>query len=120
MKSAGTPRPLSGEVEKQLANMIDNLAEWGYPVGKFEIQIMVKDILDKNQIIEKRFKNNLPGDDWVNGFAKRNNLSKRAASNIKRSRAAIDEETVNDFFNNLEKVLEEIGNFLKKKSTFNK
>ena len=65
--------------------------------------------------MKRDLKKNLPGDDWVNGFAKRNNLSKRAASNIKRSRAAIDKETVNDFFNNLEKVLEEIGNFLKKK-----
>ena len=55
MKSVGAPRALSVEVEKRLANMIHNLAEWGYPVGKFEIQIMVKDILDKNKIIEKRF-----------------------------------------------------------------
>ena len=93
--------------------MIDDLAEWGYPIGKLEIKLMVKDILDKNKVIEKRCKNNLPGNDWINRFVKRNRLSKRAASNIKRSRAAVNEELTNSFFNSLEKVFEEIGEHLK-------
>ena len=65
------------------------------------------------RVIEKRFKNNLPSDDWVKGFTKRNNLSKTAASNIKRSQAAVDEKLANSFFDNLEKVFEEIGELLK-------
>ena len=74
---------------------------------------MVKGILDKKRVIEKIFLNNLPGEIWVNGFIKRNNLSKRAASNIKRSPAAVNEELTNSFFDNLEKVFEEIGEHLK-------
>ena len=93
--------------------MTDDLAEWGYPIGKLEIKLMVKDILNNNKIIEKRFRNNLPGDDWVNGFVKRNKLSKRAASNIKRSRAAVNEELTNSFFDDLEKVFEEIDEHFK-------
>ena len=57
----------------------------GLSYWKVRDNLMVKDILDKNRVIEKRFKTNLPGDDWLKGFTKRNNLSKRAASNIKRS-----------------------------------
>ena len=113
MKSVGVPRALSYMIKKRLAKMIDDLAEWGYPVGKLEIKLMVKDILNNNKIIEKRFKNNLPGDDWVNGFVKRNKLSKRAASNIKRSRAAVNEELTNSFFDDLEKVFEEIDEHFK-------
>ena len=74
-----------------------------------EINLMVKDIVNKSKIMEKRFKNNIPGDDWVNAFAKRNKLSKRAASIIKRSRAAVEESIMNSFTDNLEKVFEKIG-----------
>ena len=48
--------------------MIDKVAEWGFPVGKFELKLMVKDMLTKKgnynqkkfrkvkvQFIKKRF-----------------------------------------------------------------
>ena len=109
----GAPKALPDVIEERLAKTIDDPAEWGYPIGKLEIKLMVNDILDKNRVIEKRFKTNLPGDDWLKGFTKRNNLSKRAASNIKRSRVAVDEKLANSFFDNLEKAFEEIGEHLK-------
>ena len=109
MEKVDAPRALSSEVEGRSAKMINELAEWGYPIGKTEISLMVKNILDKSKIMETRFKNNIPGDDWVNAFAKRNKLSKRAASIIKRSRAAVEESITNSFIDNLEKVFEKIG-----------
>ena len=109
MEKVDAPRALSSEVEGRSAKMINELAEWGYPIGKTEISLMVKNILDKSKIMEKRFKNNIPGDDWVNAFAKRNKLSKRAASIIKRSRAAVEESIMNSFIDNLEQVFEKIG-----------
>ena len=109
MEKVDAPRALSSEVEGRSAKMINELAEWGYPIGKTEISLMVKNILDKSKIMEKRFKNNIPGDDWVNAFAKRNKLSKRAASIIKRSRAAVEERIMNSFIDNLEQVFEKIG-----------
>ena len=49
---------ISSEIEDQLAQMIDKVAKWGFPVGKFELKLMVKDMLTKkgNQIkkINKR------------------------------------------------------------------
>ena len=109
MEKVDAPRALSSEVEGRSAKVINELAEWGYPIGKTEISLMVKNILDKSKIMEKRFKNNIPGDDWVNAFAKRNKLSKRAASIIKRSRTAVEENITNSFIDNLEKVFEKIG-----------
>ena len=109
MEKVDAPRALSSEVEGRSAKMINELAEWGYPIGKTEISLMVKNILDKSKIMEKRFKNNIPGDDWVNALEKRNKLSKRAASIIKRSRAAVEESIMNSFIDNLEQVFEKIG-----------
>ena len=40
---------------------------------------------------------------------KRNNVSGRFASNIKRARASVDEEVVNEFFDHLERMYDEMG-----------
>ncbi|KAF2898979.1 hypothetical protein ILUMI_07196 [Ignelater luminosus] len=50
-----------------------------------------------------RFKNNLPGYDWTKGLVERHkqSLSKRLSSNIKRSRAAVNSETLTSFFDEL-------------------
>ena len=56
--------------------------------------------MDKSKIMETRSINNIPGDDWINAFTKRNKLSKGAGTNIKRSRAAFEESIVNCFLDN--------------------
>ena len=98
MKNIGVPRSLSSEVEGRLSKMIYEQAEWCYTIGKTEIKLMVKYIVDKSKIMEKRFKNSISGNDWVNGFSKRNKLSKRAASNIKRSQAAVNNKSITNSF----------------------
>jgi len=55
------------------------------------------------------FKNNLPGLTWVSLFLKRNpTLSVRLATNIKRSRAAVNKEMLEDYINNLKKVVADV------------
>ena len=34
--------------------MIDKVAEWGFPIGKFELKLMVKDMLTKKCNYNKR------------------------------------------------------------------
>ena len=34
--------------------MIDKVAEWGFPVGKFELRLMVKDMLTKKGKYNKK------------------------------------------------------------------
>ena len=49
----------------------------------------------------ERFTNNRPGIDWVNSFMSRHKLVLRQACNIKRNRASLRSETVNEFFSEL-------------------
>ena len=89
-----------------LARVVDDVAEWGFPVGGMEIKIMVRDLLNKKNVQSTVFKDNIPGVDWIKAFMERNKMSGRMASNIKRARSAVDETVVNSFFDELEKSLE--------------
>ena len=81
------PARNSGEL---LAEWVDQVADWGWPIGLVTLQLMVKNILEKNGIVAKRLKNYTPGEGWMRNFVKRNNISRRAASNIKRARVKVD------------------------------
>ena len=59
---------------------------------------MVKALLDGQGVVSK-WKDNYSGKDWTYSFRKRHNLAARMASNIKRARAEMSVETVNEFRN---------------------
>ena len=67
---------------------------------------MICSYLTKQKRNEPRFKNNVPGDDWIRGFIKRRKLTNRLTSNIKRSRAGITKSSLERYFNNLKKELD--------------
>ena len=90
----GRATVLSVMEERMLAKLIDDVAEWSFPLGRIEIKMMVKSLLDIKGV-KSRFTNNRPGDDWFDKFKKRNKLSQRLASNIKIARASVDAESVN-------------------------
>ena len=52
------------------------------------------------------FADNMPGDDFMNSFMLRNNLTQRLATNISHSRAAVSPEMVTEFFENAKEKLE--------------
>ena len=101
-KSAGRPTLLPAEDEKAIAELVDTVAEWGFPLGLMEIKLIVKDLLDSNGEVS-RCQNNMTGDDWFAGFMKRSKMSVRYASNIRYSRLKVDAEDITSFFNKLEK-----------------
>ena len=96
-------KPVGGQTfipakdEKILADLIDAIAEWGFPLSFNEVRYLLKYLLDEEGLVTK-WKDNMPGWDWLYGFRKRNKLSARMASNIKRFRAQVNEETVRNFF----------------------
>ena len=96
-------------VEASIKNILGQLADWKYPVGKLEVQLIVKDVLVSQNIVERRFTNNTPSDDWVKNFCERNKISSRFASNITRARASIDEEQVNNYFDRLQSSFDVLG-----------
>lgn len=52
----------------------------------------------------------MPGRDWAMSFVKRysHTLTKRLCQNVKRSRAGVNAETVNQYFNELTATLEDV------------
>ena len=48
------------------------------------------------------------GVDWLNSLMKRQNLTKHITDNVKASRAEVNAEIINEYFDNLTKTLENI------------
>ena len=96
--------------DQVIAKMADEVAEWGYPIGSFEIKFMVKDLLDSKNIKNSPFPNNVLGDNWFANFCKGNKMTKHLASNIKICRSAINEEIVNNFDKQISSMTLAMGN----------
>ena len=88
--------------------MIETLGDWGFPVTVEDTKDIIAGYLQRTSPIEKRFTNNRPGTDWVKSFMDRTNLTQRMASNIKRSRAVVNRETLDNFFHNIENICKEL------------
>ena len=72
------------------------------------MRCFLKGYLDRTGTVHKCFKNNMPGIDWVLGFLKRNQLTQRISDNVKAARAEVNEDIINNYFNELEWPLEGI------------
>lgn len=107
IKKKGGQTALSEEEEKIVVDRLKICSEWGYPVDSITLRLLVKEFLDRQGKINRKFKNNLPGKDFVYSLLNRHKteLSLRMCQNIKRTRAAISQEVINEYFNNLEKEL---------------
>lgn len=105
----GPVSALSPELEQTFANRLSLCADWGYPFELQEIQTLIANYLQLNGIKIPKFKNNVPGINYVKGFIKRHpELSHRFARNIKRSRAAVDYDCLKSFFDNISSELENV------------
>lgn len=58
----------------------------------------------------RRFKNNFPGVDYIEGFLKRHKqeISARISQNIKRSRAAVSPQVIEEYFTELQNSLKDV------------
>ena len=80
---------------------------YGMPLEFLDIKLIVKSYLSKMGREVKKFKNNIPGDDWIYGFRKRNpSITVRMCQNIKRARVTPDE--IREYFKNLEHALKDV------------
>lgn len=101
----GRPTVFSEGEEKLLVQTLAEVANWGYPLTQQDMKVMLKGYLDKRGRVEPRFKNNVPGDEFVRSFVKRNRLSYRSPGNIKLARAKVGQEEFTEYFNNIHGVL---------------
>jgi hypothetical protein len=107
VKARGGQPVLSKDFEDYLVGRILICAEWGYPLDYLDLRMFVKWYHDKKGMRIKKFRNNLPGEDWAKSFLKRHSdlLSERLTQNVKRARAAVSPIVINSYFDNLEKTL---------------
>lgn len=107
-KKHGGQTKLSELDEKKLVDGIITLSEWGFPITRSDIRLLIKSFLDRKGVKIDQFKDNYPGIDWFYNFMKRHNriLTERLAQNIKRAQAGITKDTVKDYFENLKKIIE--------------
>ena len=70
-KPVGRQTVLSLDEEQMLCARILTLAEWAFPLDAMDLRMLVKAYLDRRGIVCHRFKNNIPGYDWVLAFLKR-------------------------------------------------
>ena len=50
----------------------------------------------------------MPGNDWLHGFIKHHNLTKRITDNVKVARDEVNHEIINSYFDNLEQCLNDV------------
>lgn len=79
----------------------------GYPLEMYDLRVIVKSYLDRIGRKIRKSKDNLPGPDFVKGFMSRHKaeLAVRVCQNIKRSRAAVSSEIINNYFDKLERTI---------------
>ncbi|XP_065650631.1 jerky protein homolog-like [Hydra vulgaris] len=108
LKKFGGQTIISKADEVLIAQMLEAVADWGFPIGRLEVRIMAFNFL-KNRNGLNSFNLQIPGNDWLNSFMKRNNISGRNASNIKQSRSKLGVEMISNFFDEFEKTYESLG-----------
>lgn len=109
-KKAGGQTLLSSDEEKKLVKVICISAEWGFPCDTDDIKDLVQNYLEKCGKVITQFTNNRPGETWMQKFLCRHkeSLSKRLSQSIKESRAQINHQTINKYFDNLSEALKDV------------
>lgn len=98
------------EEEYAIIKSVITCSDWGLPLSIEDAQMVTKSFLDRQGRQITRFKNNTPGRDWVYSLSKRHNniLTQRLVSNIKRSRAGVSKEVIDEYFRNLHLSIEDV------------
>ncbi|KAG5878010.1 hypothetical protein JTB14_025465 [Gonioctena quinquepunctata] len=110
MKSPDYPTILSEQEERIICNGLSIAAEWGFPFEKQDLAELVKSYLARSGTTIPKFKDNRPGESWLNNFLRRHSeLSNRFSQSVKESRAAVNYEVINKFFDNLTQNIENVS-----------
>jgi DDE superfamily endonuclease/helix-turn-helix, Psq domain len=109
LKLPGKQPVFCREEEETFVSYIEALSDYGFPLTNQDLIFVITSYLNKIDRSIKQFTNNVPGKDWIKSFLLRYpRLKERFASNIKRSRAAVDERTVREYITNLKDVVKDV------------
>ena len=101
------PKTSGGQTALHILNLLDLLMDWKVLFNGFSVWCLVKAYLDKKCDTVSCFKENMPGNDWLHGFVKRHNLTKRI-TDVKAARAEVNHEVINNYFDNLEEWIKDV------------
>lgn len=87
----GAPTALPEDEEREIANCLEVLAEWGLALTPLCTRKIVQSYLGRLGR-SSVFKDNLPGRDWARAFLKRHGLTLRRPHNLQLSRSSITRE----------------------------
>lgn len=105
----GRGRVFSDEEELSLEQHVIKMSDYGFPVVELDFRYAVKCYLDKKGVNIDRFRENLPGYEWTKSFLKRhNNLTSRVSTNIKKVRAELSANDIENYIGNLQPVVKDI------------
>eukprot|EP00794_Sanderia_malayensis_P019810 gene19810-21750_t len=105
----GRSSVLSKNEEKLIVVALEQCARTGWPCDRSDVKTIVKTYLDSLGKTT-RFKENIPGDDWLASFCQRwkNQLTTRKQEILTKGRAErLTNEVVDSFFNMVEKVIKD-------------
>ncbi|KAF2894462.1 hypothetical protein ILUMI_11714 [Ignelater luminosus] len=104
MGEVGRPSVFNEETENTTVRCIAMCADWRFPLTTLDIRLIVKSYMDQHGYTELRFKNNLPEYDWIKAFISKHKdtLIHRLYQNLSRSRARVDSEMINKYFDKVE------------------
>ena len=82
----------------------------GFPLDSTDVRYLVKGYLDKHGLVITRFKNNMPSEDWIDFFEKRNQeiAFLKICQSIKPTRASLSPSTLKDFISNIAQTLRDV------------
>jgi len=96
---------LSNEEEKRRKAWILNNATLGFPLKEEDVKDSVQKVI-KDFPRTTPFKDSRPGEKWMKLFLKRNSeITKRNTEVISKARAAVTEEKIRDWFQELDNFL---------------
>lgn len=105
----GKPTIFSRDEEESFVSYIETLSDFGFPITTEDLRNVIKIYLERTSRVVKDFQGNKPGLEWLKHFLKRHGrLKERMASNIKRSRAAVTEDILQDYIKNLQEVIKDV------------
>ena len=110
MKTPGGQLCLTIEEENVIVKHLIVVGDWGFPFSRLDLRLLVKSYLDRSNRTVKRFKENLPGDEWAKSFIKRHakDIQPQLCQNIKTTRAEMSREELIKYFDNLKDVLDDV------------
>ena len=88
-RKEGRPCALDPSAETRLSVFLKFLVIWRLPLDMGTFVQVVAELLNKLNIVEPRFVDNIPGEKWVRGFLKRNDCASTIPEHLKPARANV-------------------------------